>query len=238
MLLVFVSCKKTKDETPSCLLTEINTGGLNYILTYDGANMVAIGNGTSTGALMHYNASGQMIQQERPLENPYTRFTYTYNNSGKVAKQITYFKEGPDWVYKGKVQYKYTDKQLTSIQEESTFNTSGTIYSYDITWTSGNLTTLTSRIGSQVLCNYTYSYNLKKKNNLNAVSDLYFIDLPDNFVKLPFYLSTNLLTKADSNCSGTSNLIRLFTYTLDEKGLIRNVYEGNQPIWKFAYTCN
>jgi hypothetical protein len=234
LALFFVcACKKNKEADVQCRLTEINPSGLHYALTYENNNMVSMGEGPIS-TMIYYNGSGQITKMEMPLKEPYSRIEFTYAPNGKVSERKSFVKRGVDWVYEGKQNLIYTNNQLTAMEGYVQMDR---IYSFDVVWSGGNITSITKRFTGSTPCVYTYQYDLTKINNLAATRDLYFKDVDQTYsgYKMPFYLSKNLLIKAEGSCALSET--HLFSYSFTNEGMIDQVLADGQMIWSYAYDC-
>ena len=233
--LAFISCKKEKNEQPACRFTNVNRAGGNLPVSYKGDTLMIWGEG-NYGTSMYFDPSGRLLRFEEPVTDPYIRVMVLYNTNGKVAATNVYFKEGNNWVYKGKMAFTYSNNKLSNIREESNFGTP-VAYDYDLTWDGDNVASVASRIGSNINCTKRFSYDLTKSNPMMRYSYLYYSDGDANYAgyKLPYYFSKNLMVKAEADCPFSEPLN--FTYTFSSNGLIETVLDNGQQRWGYAYGC-
>ena len=151
--LLFTSCKKDDDNnpgggggTPTKLLKKMTKVEDNvttvYNFTYSGGKLVSVKTpDESEVTTFTYDGAGNVTRVEQEDSEFHNIYTYTYANGIPVSATFkSWMKDGAneDLIEDDVLTYTVTDNKVSAIQLQST--TTGMDFTFDLTYTNGNLT--------------------------------------------------------------------------------------------------
>ncbi|HEX2532265.1 MAG TPA: hypothetical protein VHK69_00940 [Chitinophagaceae bacterium] len=250
IVVFFFSCER--DQDPSrCRLTKITSeflaGGISYSVVYSGNRITELNN-EYVRQVFTYDAAGNLIQNDRLDRQTGTlrqRTVFTYGAPGKASRMQFYSHQhepAGELIYQE--DYGYEQGRLTSIRYEYfTGNGGDRTGKWLIGWTGDNPATMGSYTvdGHRSGCanDLRFSVDAGRKNNLEAVIPHFRYIARTSLSAADLWLiSGNPLTRVDGGCTFPGTATHEYSYEYDSNGLVREIRDKGNPLYRFEYTCD